>query len=678
MKPLNNTLFKLALAALAACALWACQDKTSPAIAAPTAERVFLNGAIYTADANRRTAQALAVSGDKIVFVGDTEAARAWIGADTIVTDLQGRRVLPGLHDAHVHPVETIQIETCDLEGQAMNLVELADFVAACLQRMDVAPGDWLFAKNWNFSEGNLPADDLHSLRAALDRASTEHPILLENTDSHHLATNTAGLGRANSLSGERVGLSAATLHEHFGDIAPYIGLDANGEPNGILHETAYQRLGVGREALINLAALIPEAGQMPTWFNSRGITSLLEAAFYPELAPVYDRLAERGALSLRVTLAQHYEPNDFIGENGALDLETIMARARATREKYAGLDNIKADQLKFFVDGVLEGNPYSRPPALPNAAQLRDFYQPMFRVNPQSGELSLAGYVDPDGEACNQLPAQGPRQLSQSETADFLTRNGFYPVQCLRSAGVTAQPVDTIRRFLDAAVANDFSVHFHTIGDRAVRVATDLIESVTAGEPTTNRHSIAHAQLVDPADIQRIAALRIPVVFTFSWAICDFGYDITVIPFIDRLKSLQDMYKPTNYALQQSYPARSILDAGGLLAAGSDAPVIDDDPMPFQNIEMALTRDDGEGPLNAAEGIGILDAIDAYTINGARLMQQDDITGSLEAGKKADFIVLDQDIIVLAKDGGIDAVSDTAVLETWFDGELVYSSLVE
>ncbi len=100
--------------------------------------------------------------------------------------------------------------------------------------------------------------------------------------------------------------------------------------------------------------------------------------------------------------------------------------------------------------------------------------------------------------------------------------------------------------------------------------------------------------------------------------------------------------------------------------------------PQPFQNIEMALTRDDGEGPLNAGEGIGILDAIDAYTINGARLMQQDDITGSLEVGKKADFIVLDQDLIALAKDGGIDAVSDTAVLETWFDGELVYSSVVE
>ena len=97
-------------------------------------------------------------------------------------------------------------------------------------------------------------------------------------------------------------------------------------------------------------------------------------------------------------------------------------------------------------------------------------------------------------------------------------------------------------------------------------------------------------------------------------------------------------------------------------------------DPRPFHNIEKAVTRDEGEGALNAAQGIGILAAIDAYTINGARLMQQDDLTGSLEAGKKADFIILAQDIIALAKDGKIEQVSETIVLETWFDGSRVFS----
>ena len=145
------------------------------------------------------------------------------------------------------------------------------------------------------------------------------------------------------------------------------------------------------------------------------------------------------------------------------------------------------------------------------------------------------------------------------------------------------------------------------------------------------------------------------------------------MIPFIDKTSSLQDMYKPENYYLRQAYPAHSILAAGGVLAAGSDAPVDTADPRPFHNIEKAVTRDEGEGPMNAGEDIGILDAIDAYTITGARLMHQQDISGSLQTGKKADLIILDRDIIALANNGRTDEISETSVLETWFDGARVY-----
>ena len=87
------------------------------------------------------------------------------------------------------------------------------------------------------------------------------------------------------------------------------------------------------------------------------------------------------------------------------------------------------------------------------------------------------------------------------------------------------------------------------------------------------------------------------------------------------------------------------------VLAAGSDAPVVSADPMPFHNIEMAVTRDDGDGPLNASEGIGILDAIDAYDQR-----RPHDAAGGYHrfAGnrQKADFIILDRDIIALANEG--------------------------
>lgn len=666
---LRSPLPGLALVASLAGALWGCQHQAGTASAAPPAERVFINGAIYTADPEQRTVAAMALRGDRIVFVGDGEAASGWIGAQTVVTDLQGKRVLPGLHDTHVHPVETIKIDRCDLANEALDLGELADFVSACLARLQLPPGDWLVVKNWNFSDGNKPAGGLRTLRAALDRASGAHPILLENSDSHHFATNSAGLARARTAAGEQVGLSAATLSLQLRDLAPFIGVDAKGEPNGEVHEKVYLRLGVSRAELMNLAALIPEISQMPAWFNSRGITSLLEAAFYQELAPAYDNLASQGGPSLRITLAQYYEPADFSDSDGALDMNAILAQARATREKYDAVENIKADQLKYFVDGVLEGNPLATPPTLPNGAQLEDFYQPTFALDAATSDISLTAYVDPDSAKCEGV------DTNPMGVEAFIAANGFHPAQCLRSNGVLFEPVETTRRFLEAADANDFSVHFHAIGDRAVRVATDAIASVTTGMPATNRHSIAHAQLVNPDDIPRIAALKIPVAFTYNWAIRDYGYDLTVIPFIDRINSLQDMYDPANYYMRQAYPAGAIRAAGGVLTAGSDAPVVSDDPMPFQNIEIAVTRDDGEGPLNASQGIGILDALDAYTINGARMMRQDVITGSLEVGKKADFIILDRDPVALAGSGEAADISETRVLETWFDGVLVYQS---
>ena len=211
----------------------------------------------------------------------------------------------------------------------------------------------------------------------------------------------------------------------------------------------------------------------------------------------------------------------------------------------------------------MLEGNPLSNPPGLPNGAQLNYFQQPQFRLEPGSGELTLSGYVDPHSEACKTARAAGISGLGQVEVAAFVERNGFYPVQCLRSRGVTSQSGETTLGFTRAAVANDFSVHFHAIGDRAVQVATDVIAAVTTGKPATNRHSIAHAQLVSPEDGVRIAALKIPVAFTFSWATRDAGYDATVIPFIDRVSSLQDMYDPAGYYMQQAYPAHWIRRSG-------------------------------------------------------------------------------------------------------------------
>ncbi|MCB1709497.1 MAG: amidohydrolase family protein, partial [Halioglobus sp.] len=169
----------LSIATALAIALSGCSDKAEPPAEHSAAEQVFINGAIYTADPAQRSVSAMAVSGDRIRFVGNDEAAATWIGADTTVTDLQGKRVLPGLHDAHVHPAGVIEVEDCNLDNEPVDLAQLAEFAAACVERLAIPDGDWLLVKQWNFAQNNRPAGDLKTLRQALDRASVKHPILL-------------------------------------------------------------------------------------------------------------------------------------------------------------------------------------------------------------------------------------------------------------------------------------------------------------------------------------------------------------------------------------------------------------------------------------------------------------------------------------------------------------------
>jgi hypothetical protein len=154
-------------------------------------------------------------------------------------------------------------------------------------------------------------------------------------------------------------------------------------------------------------------------------------------------------------------------------------------------------------------------------------------------------------------------------------------------------------------------------------------------------------------------------------------GYDLTVIPFFQKVSgnSYEALHQKGSYYESNAYPVRAIKAAGGILVAGSDAPVETSDPRPFVNMARAVTRAyPGLPALSPGQSIPLRDVIDAYTVNGAEMLYLKDVAGSLQVGKSGDFIVLDRDILALADNGHAAEVADTKVLATWFRGNKVYS----
>jgi hypothetical protein len=653
---MKNARFVAGLAAMLA----GCSHLPSP----DGADAIFVNGTIYTADAGRRLANAMAIDGGAIVYVGDEAGARARAGRDTQIVDLEGKLVLPGLHDAHLHPISAMPIETCSLDNRPRPLSEIAAEAAACIDRIDASPGAPVGIQLWNYASGNQPDAELKTIRQALDRASTVNPIILFGSDGHHYGASSAALAHAKNANGDIVGLSRATLKSDFTELAPYVGVDPTGEPNGRLTEDyALAAIGVEDWTVADVERRRAAPDLMMAVTLPRGITSFLDAAASPETLDIYDALEKSGGLKNRATLAIFLDPNAY-RKDGAVDFAAMVGDAGAIREKYKRSPYIKATFLKLFADGVMEGDPLAVPPTLPNAALSRDYLQPIYEWDAAAEWVRVKGYVDPDSAAC---------KAAATDPSRFQKTHGFHPGQCLRSAGTLQHDEQVILDYIKAGDAAGFTFNIHAIGDRAVATALDGVGRADR-DGGRRRHIITHLQLVRPEDFGRFAETSAFASFTFAWAVIDPQYDTTVFPFIDRADGPTGVYDPNGYYYRHAYPAASLKKAGATIIAGSDAPVDTIDPRPFVNIEGAVSRRIADQPpFNSAEAISIEDAIDAYTINAAHALQQADLVGSLEKGKRADFIIIDQDIIKLAKSGGADRISDTKVLETWFDGEKVY-----
>jgi len=133
---------------------------------------------------------------------------------------------------------------------------------------------------------------------------------------------------------------------------------------------------------------------------------------------------------------------------------------------------------------------------------------------------------------------------------------------------------------------------------------------------------------------------------------------------------SFTALHRPNGYYEQQAYPVGAMRRAGGVLVAGSDAPVETRDPRPFINMQSAVTRArDGTPALGAVDQrITIAEAVQAYTLDGARSLGREDEFGSISVGKSADWIVLNQDVMRVPADH----IGATRVQQTWFQGKQV------
>jgi predicted amidohydrolase YtcJ len=648
------------------------------AVAGAAADVVVLHARIYTADSVRRITTALAVRDGRFVYVGDEAGARAWIGPQTTVRDARGRLVLPRLIDSHIHPTTIVAWGNCDADNRPMTLTQISAFVRDCVRRYHTPPGEWVTLRQWNYGNGNQPSTRFPTMRAALDAATMQHPVHLLGSDGHHGAFNSVALAGARNRDGQVVGLSRATLAADFADQRVRVGVDAAGEPDGMVNETLQLALdgpddyAGDREDFANL---LRQPQRMTQRLASAGITAMLDAAMPQSQLPVYESLLAAGQLTVRTCIAQFLDPDAYRNAQGEVDFAQMVAIAQATRDHFAGNPLIRADVVKYFVDGGLDGDPKATPPTLPNGASLRPYLQPLYSHD-RRGRLEVAGYVDTDSADCRAFRAD-PAAFAGDAAGAFRQRHGYLPDQCRMSDGSLYGTRDEVLAFVREFHAAGFALHMHVIGDRAVRVAVDAIEASRAVNGAgLDRDGLAHLELAAPEDVVRIGRDHLYVAFTYAWSTVNAEYDLTTVPFLDRIHggSDADLHPADGYYERNAYPVRAVQQAGGHLVGGSDANVDTRDPRPLVNIARAVTRHvPGQRVLNPAQSIPVRDAIDSYTIDGARFLGWGEETGSIEVGKSAEFVILDRDILKLADSGHADAIEKARVLSTWFRGREVY-----
>jgi predicted amidohydrolase YtcJ len=387
------------------------------------------------------------------------------------------------------------------------------------------------------------------------------------------------------------------------------IGRDANGRPNGFFAD-----MDVGNWGDI---AEVPESQRVDLVrrtiadANRMGLTSVfVPGGNQGQQIARWAKVQDEGGLTLRANLGFSAS---FVHETPDLaELRKLIAALDDDRKYAKGLISVTA--VKVYCDGVME-----------HPAQTAAMLKP-YNVNSDGADK----------------PVWRPGTSRGPDPACSNARQGFIE---LDKAG--------------------WQIHVHAIGDRATREALDNFEAARDANGARDlRHTITHLEAIDAADIARFPRLGVIASMSLQWARRDAYTVDNTVGYID------------DALYERLFPAAELWRAGAIVAGGSDYPV--DPLLPMVQIETALDHT-GEaipgvlpGALSPQEAVDdLLAVIKMHTINAAYQLHTDRDTGSIEVGKYADLIVLNQNLFEVPTE----RISDTTVVQTILGGKVVFSA---
>ncbi len=510
------------------------------------ADMVLHNTKIYTANDAQWTAEATAVLGDKIIFVGSNTDVNKYMCGDAQIMDMAGKFIYAGFTDSHQH-VEGVgqRPKTLSLFGIS-TLKETVDTIEAFA--INVPTDKWVQGRGW--IEREWTDEKRFLTRHDVDPFTTDKPLYMPRADGVSALVNSKAL--------ELAGITKNSPDPVGGKFER----DINGTPNGYILATA---MNIFRDIIPpKTREYIKDSLVQGMYENAKvGWTNTQDAGMPYVNVEIVKEIHAEGNMSTRIYAAAN-----------VMEASTMLKRGRETTA-----DNMfDLRGLKVYIDGTLGSR----------------------------GAALLENYADADHKG-------------------FMNRT-------------TKQALDPILR---AALRKGIQVETHVIGDRAVRTLLDWYEEAFKAVPKSEwavaepRWRLEHAQVITPQDQKRLVSLGILVSMQPSHGIGDLNF----AP--DRLGS-----KRLNYA----YPWQQLIDRGLMILGGSDAPVELGDP----RIEFyaAVTRKRLDG--TSGEGwhpelvVSRETALKMFTIWPAYGAFQEDIRGSIEVGKYADFTILDSDWLTI------------------------------